>query len=64
MTANGHRCMSRLVEVRAVSAPANGMQRYVGRIGTVIGFSGQYVKVQFEGESCYHFFSPEELSQR
>ena len=56
--------MSRLVEVRAVSAPANGMQRYVGRIGTVIGFSGQYVKVQFEGESCYHFFSPEELSQR
>lgn len=52
------------VEVRVASAPANGMQRYVGRIGTVIGVSGQFVKVQFEGEGYYHFFEPSELTQR
>ena len=55
-----------MTEVRIVSAPRHGMERHVGRFGVIIGVSGQFIKVRFEGEgeNMYHFFTPDELSQR
>ena len=52
-------------EVRIAGAPDNGMRKYFGCIGTVVGFSGQFVKVRFEGEgeSMTHLFLPEELKE-
>ena len=49
------------MEVRIASAPHNGLQRYIGRIGEVVGFSGQFVKVRFEGQGLPHLFLPNEL---
>ena len=53
-----------MTEVRVVTAPSNGMEQYIGKVGTVIGVSGQYVKVTFEGDPYHHLFTPDELSQR
>jgi hypothetical protein len=52
-----------VTEVRIAAAPHNGMQRYIGHIGTVTGFSGQFVKVKFEGQEYCHLFLPNELKQ-
>ena len=52
-----------MTEVRVASAPHNGMERYVGRIGTVTGFSGQFVKVRFDGQGYDHLFLASELKE-
>jgi len=51
-----------MIEVRISHAPEH-MEKYVGLVGTVTGFSGQYVKVCFEGSANVHLFLPEELKQ-
>ena len=55
-----------MMEVRIVNAPDNGMRKYLGRIGAVVGLSGQFILVRFEGEgeNMSHCFLPEDLSQR
>ena len=61
-----------VTEVRIASAPHNGMERYVGCFGEVVGFSGQFVKVRITSDvmgnkrndrHC-HLFLPGELSTR
>ena len=36
--------------------------RYVGRLGQVVGFSGQFVAVRFDGDPYWHLSLPGELT--
>lgn len=51
------------MEVRIAAVPSHlrHMQKYVDRTGKVIGFTGQFVLVHFEGENMAHCFLPIEL---
>jgi len=55
------------IEVRVAGVDCNAFSgqgsKYVGRIGEIVGVSGQFVKVRFPNETYAHLFLPGELKQ-